>query len=895
MRLFRMLRMRLRSFFGRHKTDAELDAEIQFHLEQQIEENLAREIGADEARYAALRTIGAVARLKEECREMRGISWLENLGSDLRYALRGLRKTPAFSAAVIFSLALGIGANTAVFSLVDALMLRMLPVQKPQQLVELLSKYPGEPRGSYFSQASYEYYRDHNHVFSGLLGAHSTTFSVRQADGETETVNGEAIVGDFFPVLELKPAIGRRIDPEGDRDGSPSSAVAVLSWLYWQDRFNLDPAVVGKTIFVDGAPLTIIGVTPREFRGLHPGVRTDLWIPLSADSMIHGHSRVSLGGLYLMGRLKPGVSIEQARAEMSILFRFTIEERFASSKNPLIRQLKFEMEPAGTGLSLLRDHFAKPLLILMALVALLLLIACVNIASMMLARAASRQHETAVRISLGAGRIRLTQLALVEALTLSAVGAAAGLLLAWWGAGALVRILQSGRQIVGVPGRIDIQIAPDLHVLLFTAGIALLTGVLFGLTPAWNASVCTPSGALRQTGETKSRRLFGKILLAAQIACSLVLLSAAGLLIHHLSNLENFDLGFRRDHVLLVSIDSAHSGYAREQLIAAEQQLLPRLESIPGVLSATACEPTPLSGGGASGFATAEGYQERPEDRRYIAIAWTAPKYFKTLGVSLLAGRDFDLHDEGGPAVAILNQAMARYYFAGRNPIGKHVTLDHATGASQARTYEIVGVVGDANYYEIREPALRAIYLDAFQWLAPRNFALRTSVDPVSVAPEIRTLIKASLKTVAISQIITLTDQINASIVPERLIAKLSGLFGSVASLLVAVGIYGLLAYTVARRISEIGIRMALGASRGHVIRMILAEASVILLAGIGAGAPIAFWTAKLVASAIGEPSNTIPPNAFSALAMIAVGAAAAFFPARRASRVDPMIALHHE
>jgi putative ABC transport system permease protein len=835
------------------------------------------------------------ADLAQGTEDIRGISWLENLASDIRYAIRGLRKTPGFSAMVIFSLALGIGANTAVFSLIDALMLRMLPVREPQQLVELFNKYPGEPRGSYFSQASYEYYRDHNHVFAGIAGAHSTTFNVQQEGGGAETLNGEAITGDFFPVLGLKPAIGRLIDSEDDRDGSPNSAVAVLSWSYWQNHLNLDPAIAGKRIFVDGAPLTIIGVTPREFRGLQTGVRTDLWIPLTADSTIHGQSRVGLGGLRLMGRLKRGVSVEQARAEMSILFRFTIEERLASDHNPLIRQLKLEMEPAGAGFWLLRDRFAKPLLILMTLVASLLLIACINIASMMLARAAARQHETAVRVSLGAGRIRLIQLALAEALTLSATGAAAGLLLAWWGAGALLRILQSGRQIADVPGRIDIQIAPDLHVLLFTAGIAGLTGVLFGLAPAWDAFVRRPAGALRQTGETKSRRLFGKALLAAEVAFSLTLLSAAGLFIRHLSNLQNLDLGFRRDRVLLVSIDSAHSGYAGEQLIAAEQQLLPRLESIPGVLSATVCAPTPLSGAGASGFVTAEGYQELPEDRRYIAIAWTAPKYFKTLGIPLLAGRDFDPHDEGGPAVAIINQAMARYYFAGRNPIGKHVTLDHATGASQARTYEIVGVAGDANFYEIREPVRRAIYLDAFQSLAPPNFALRTSVDPMRVAPEVRTLISASLKTVTISQITTLTDQIDASIVPERLIATLSGLFGSLASLLVAVGIYGLLAYTVARRINEIGIRMALGASSGTVLRMILVEALAIVSAGILVGTPLAFWTARLVESAIGEPSGAVASNGLGALAMILIGGISAFLPACRASRIDPMIALRYE
>ncbi|MEO7144447.1 MAG: ABC transporter permease, partial [Bryobacteraceae bacterium] len=475
---------------------------------------------------------------------------METLWQDVRYALRTMRRSPGFTAAAVLSLALGIGANTAIFSLIDAVMLRLLPVRDPKQLVELLEKYPGEPRGSYFSLASYEYYRDHNHVFAGLIGEYASSFDVRGEGLEPETAIGEYVTGNFFPVLGVKPAIGRLIDPDDDRRVSAGSAVAVVSWSYWKNRYNLDPAILGRRILVDNVPMTVAGVTSREFSGLQVGVRPDLWAPLADEAAIHHPSRVGGGGLRLMGRLKRGVSIEQARAEMRVLFPFTIEERSRTSKDPLIRKLQFEMEPAGAGFSLARDRFAKLLLVLMAVVVLLLLIACTNVATMLLARAAGRQREMALRAALGAGRFRLVRQVLTESVLLSVAGSAAGVYLAYSGATALARVLASGRQI---PPRIEIQVQPDLHVLLFSAGAALATGVLFGMAPAWNAFAVAPASSLREIGRgggTRFRRIFGRSLMVAQVALSVVLLSVAGLLVRHLSDLEHVDLGFRRDHLL---------------------------------------------------------------------------------------------------------------------------------------------------------------------------------------------------------------------------------------------------------------------------------------------------------------------------------------------------------
>ena len=805
---------------------------------------------------------------------------LSPLWPDIRYALRTMRRSPGFTAAAVLSLALGIGANTAIFSLINTIMLRSLPVREPQRLVELLRRFPGDPTVNAFSWKTYEYFRDNSSSLSDLVAEGVGEFNVRRSAAETERVRLGYVSGNFFPVLGLKPALGQLIGAQDQQTGAPAG-VAVVSWAYWKSRYNLDPRALGQQLVVDNIPVTIVGVAPRGFTGLQAGFREDLWLPANAALLARPGAAVQL-----VGRRKLGVAIAQVRAEMAVLYQRSIDSGLNAGR--FVRVMKMEVEPAGAGLSRLRQQFASPLLLMMAVVGLMVLIACTNVSSLLLARGAARQRELALRVSLGASRMRLARQVLTESFLLSGSGCVAGVFVAYFATRLLVRIVTSGRQ----PFELDT--ALDAQVLLFLAAAGLATGVMFGLAPVLQAWTSSPVSSLRdggRAGETRVRKLLGRSLVVAQVTLSMVLLSSAYLFVRHLVN-GYAGLGFQRDHVLLITVDPAHSGYRRAQLAGPYKELLQELSAIPGVRSATLSGMTPLSGAGASRDATAEGYQAKPGELRYLAENWVAPRYFETLGQPQLAGHDFTFQDEGRPRVAIVNQAMARYYFAGSSPIGKHVLFD-----GDDKPYEIVGMVADAKYQEMREATPRTIYFNAFQeGRLFSQFALRTAIPPSGVIAQVRQTVRAVLKTASVDRVTTLLDQVDASIVPERMMVTLSGLFGALGALLAAVGLYGLLAYTVARRTNEIGIRMALGATQGRVLRAVLNDALQTVCAGLLLALPLAFWSKRIAANLIpGLEGNVAAPIAFGAAAMAALAILAAYLPAKQAARVDPMVALRYE
>lgn len=846
------------------RRDAELDEEIKAHLTMAVRDRVARGEDPAAAERAVRLEFGNATAIRESTREVWGFGWLEEIGRDLRYALRGMRGSPGVTAVILLSMALGIGANTAMFSLVYSVMLRALPVSHPEELVELLQKYPGEPRGNgYWSRKSLEHYRENSRSFGAFTGMSIDNVArVRVGQLESEMV-AEYVLDNYFSMLGVRPVLGRAI-------GKEEAAVAVVSWALWNSRFERDPGVLGKRIMVNGKEAVIVGVAPPAFTGLRANVQSDLWLPEEPK-----------GGVALVARLRPGVSLEQARAEMTTLFRFTVEERVAAdSTDPQLRKLQVELEPAAAGLADVRDRVGKPLAVLMAIVAVLLLLACVNVAGLLLARGAGRAREMSLRMSLGASRGRLIRQVMTESLLLSVLGTVLGALFAYGGAHILLQILDSGRP----HERVHLLVRPDMTLLAFAAGLAVLTGLLFSVGPAL------------QTGRWP--RWFGKGLVAVQVALSLLLVSTGAIFVANLADLKTADLGFRRDHVLLVNLDAGRGGLRGERQAVVYKELLERMRALPGVRSATLSAPTPLHGAGASGFGVVEGFHERPEDRRWISISYVAPRYFETMATPLLAGREFRLQDDANPRVAIINQTLARHFFAGRNPIGQRITMEHVTMTREPATYEIVGVAADAHYMEIREEPRRSIYFPAFRngRVLGGTFVLRTSIDPEHVAGDVRSLLAEVVPGVPLGKVTTLSDQIDSSIVPQRLMAALSGFFAALGGLLAGIGLYGLLGYMVARRTHEIGIRMALGATPGRMLAMVFGEALVVVLAGVAFGFPVAMW-GRTVATAVMADITARPVATLAAAgaSIFAVAIAASLGPARRAARVDPMVSLRHD
>jgi predicted permease len=889
--------------------EAEIVEELSQHLEDRYAESLANGATPEEAFRAALAELNSDELLARELRRVErsapqdsavlGANWRGNmfggLWQDLRFATRMLLKNPGFTVVAALTLALGIGANTAIFTLMDAVLLKRLPVKQPEQLIEPMM-VSGKAYNS-FSWQAFQHWRQRNQSLSGMIASSNSRFYCVIEGAAPERVAGQYVTGDFFSVLGVSPAVGRMIAPGDDRFGAPN-AVAVISDAYWARRFGRDPAALGKSIVVENVPLTIVGVAPAEFFGLQVGSRVDLWAPLATEPLMRRRSFTSSAGykwLQLVGRMKPGVSLDQARADLDLLFRpAVIEPELALQTGPEAERRgldwRLKVEPAGNGLSPLREQFSKPLAVLMVIVGLVLLIACANLANLLLARAATRRREIAVRLALGAGRAHLIRQLLTESLLLALIGAAAGVLLANFGAQYLLKILAGGR----TPVLLDVQ--PDARALVFTGLLSVLTALLFGLAPALRAGGTDLIPALKEGGRGLefggSRQRLSRSLIVAQIALSLILLIGAGLFLRTLRNLHSIDLGFERENVLLVALDASHSGYAPEQTRRSFLGLLEGLQAIPGVRSASLSWNPPVAGGGSSRTVSVDGRASGPEAKREIYVNWVAPRYFETLGVPLIAGRDFGSHDTpDSPRVVILNQTMARAFFGDANPIGRRIRVED----NDIR--EVVGVVGDSHYLEIREKITPTLYLNTFQSPSPGSeFAIRATGDPNAVVPAVRREVERQVKGMAVANVRTLASQVDAWIVQERLVALLSSCFSGLALFIAAVGLYGVLSYSVARRTREIGVRMALGARSRDVMAMILKEITRLVCLGLAFGAPLALILGRFVADLLYGLAPTDPLTIVAGISvMLIVALLAGYVPARRASRVDPMASLRCE
>jgi predicted permease len=833
---------------------------------------------------------------------------MREVWTDLRYAARTLGRSPLFAAVAILSLALGIGANTAVFSLLDQVMLRRLPVKDPEQLV--LLKWTGSYYGSNtgmnaLSYPLYKDFRDRSQVFSGVICRYMLPLSVG-VQGQTERTFGELVSGNYFQVLGVGAAIGRTITPEDDRESGPNP-VAVLSYSYWVERFGRDPNIVGRELIVNGNRLTVIGVSEAGFDGTEAGMPFRMHIPVTMKKqMTPGRDSYSLENrrgrwVNVFGRLKPGITPAQAKASLQPLFHSVLEmevqqkefSRAAASTRKQFLRSSIDVLPGSRGGVVLGTLAGTPLWILMALVGLVLLIACANVANLMMARASWRRKEIAVRLAVGAGRFRLVRQLMVESLFMAIAGGAAGVLLAYWADRFLVSFVPPD-----IPARLSA--APDTHVLMFALAASVLTGIMFGLTPALQATRVDLHSALKEEGTAiagSAHARVRKLLVVAQIALSLLLLIGAGLFIRSLRNLGNLDPGFRSADVVAFSVDPSLSGYTPAQARLFYRQLTERLRAIPGVESASLALVRILNFGEWDNTVTVEGYEPKPGEDMSPFYNAVSPGYFATLGIAIMEGRDFAAADAGtAHMVGIVNQKFARRYFGDRSPIGRHFGFGGDPGT---RTdIEIVGVVRDAVYQNMRDPIPRQVFIPYEQRDNFREMAayVRTRQDPRRVQAAIRGIVHGMDPNLPVYDMRTMAAQVELSLIFDRLVTFLATVFGVLATVLAAIGLYGVMAYSVVRRTREIGLRMALGASNRRVLWLVMREALLLFGAGTAVALPCAWGLTRLLRAQLygiapGDPLSL----ALATLALTAVGAFSGCIPAFRAARIDPVGALKYE
>ena len=883
---------RLRNAIRANRLSAEVDREMAFHLAERADDLVASGMNPDAAQREARRRFGNYAVLKERTRDTDVVVWLETFAADVRYAVRALRAAPGFAVVAIASLSLGIGANTAIFSLINAVMLQALPVSRPNELVVVTRD------DRLLTHAMWEGLRQRQRVFSGAFAYASTAVDLSNG-GEAHRVPAGFVSGDFFPTLGARPALGRTLIPDDDRPGC--QPIAVVSHQFWQTELGAKRTAIGNSITLDGHPFQVVGVADPSFFGVEIGYHIPIWIPLCTEEVFTGaESGVnSHMGRIVIGRMKPGITLSNVRAHLVALRPAILDAtvQYSAPRSGILlspaeyRKTRFDAKSFTNGDPALRNTYGDALVALMSVVGVVLLIACANVANLLLARATARQREMAIRLALGGSRWRLVRQLLTESVLLSVLGAIGGVLFAIWGSRLLVTLLGSTSQ------SISIDLTPDWRVVGFTAAIAMATGLLFGLAPAWRGARVDAGMTMKPQGrgvvEGHSRFRIGKALVVAQIALSLVCVTGAGLLLGSWLRLATLDPGYDRDRVLLVGATSGPRTPVESDRGSPYPRILERLRVVPGVTGAGVAAYTPL----VSSWNTVINLdgEARAKSGTIVRMNEVSDGYFGALGTPLLAGRDFGSGDTPtSPRVAIVSENLAREFLGGTRAIGQHVPF----GSPPANPVEIIGIVADTKQTSLSDESDPMVYFPFSQdttMLTEVSFAIRTAGPPTSLAGAVKTAF-AEIDPRISFRITTLARRLQNSIRLPRTLGLLAGFFGALALLLAAIGLYGIMAYTVARRRNEIGIRVALGAARGRIVTMVLSDVTRLVTAGIVIGVALSLGATRLVRSLLyGVAPNDPLTVSAAGLLLAAVAVAAGAIPARRAARLDPMTALRDD